>query len=488
MAHLAGIGYTETGVCQRLGLSDLTELLWRALPIYRAEKLAVRDPLAAAIDLFWLQGRIPPDEFHQLFDKSEQELLVRAGLLSINEQGYACARASLFPVGENLIFSDHAWPLLPHPGCLNVPSDQVMFIGTDSRWLARSTVRQPIDAALDLCTGSGIHALLAAQHSKRVVAVDINPRAADCAQFNSQALGASHVKVIVGDLYEPIGSERFNLITANPPFVPSPVEWLRYRDGGRSGEEVQRRIIAGLPKHLAPGGMAQIITELGERKNESLADRLREWLGDAPMDIYILRLREHSATRYAIGHAGTANGNENFETFLNSVRDWADNLKAQGYTRIVSVLLAFQWSDSTTNSPWTRTEESQPPSKLAGHEISAAFFAERLIRKNNFPELLMRSQVRRSGPIGLLEAHALGTNLPLTTQAKRLGQQFSILHDLNSLERQVLLLIEKPIMVSELISIASGLGLDQETVLTAITSLLRRQLVHWRVAGQAERG
>jgi hypothetical protein len=120
-----------------------------------------------------------------LFAASERDLFVRAGLLAIDDTGLARARASLFPVGDRLIFSDHAWPELPHPGYATVPHDQVMFVGLDSRHLARCTTRRPFRAALDLCTGSGIHALLASTHAKQVLAVDINPRAARCTRFNA---------------------------------------------------------------------------------------------------------------------------------------------------------------------------------------------------------------------------------------------------------------------------------------------------------------
>ncbi len=355
-----------------------------------------------------------------------------------------------------------------------------MFVGTDSRWLARATVRRPVKAALDLCTGSGVHALLAAAHSQRVVAVDINPRAARCTRFNTQASGASNIEVVAGDLYEPVGEERFDLITANPPFVPSPVNSLQFRDGGRSGEEVQRRIIAGLPHHLAPGGTAQIVTEFGERGDEPLADRLRDWLGGAPMDIYILRLHEHSAASYAIGHA---DGNDTFEAFLGSVHDWAGNLRTQGYTRIVSVLLAFQWSDPASGSPWTRSEESQPPHSKAGAEVEGAFFAERVVRKADFCQMLERSRVRRAGPIGLLESRVLGGELRAKTQVQLLGRTLPILHRLNPVEREVLLLIEEPRAVPELLVLARGVNLDKEAVFTAVGSLLRRGLVLLTSAG-----
>jgi hypothetical protein len=50
------------------------------------------------------------------------------------------------------------------------------------------------------------------------------------------------------------------------------VDSIGFRDGGHSGEDVLRRIVVGLPHHLAPGGITQIFTELGERQDETLSD------------------------------------------------------------------------------------------------------------------------------------------------------------------------------------------------------------------------
>ena len=188
-------------------------------------------------------------------------------------------------------FRIHVWHKLPHPGYATVPRDQVMFVGSDSRWLARATVRRPARAALDLCTGSGIQALLATPHSERVLAVDINHRAARSARFNATISGATNFEVAEGNLFEQASAtDRFDLITANPPFVSSPVDVLMFRDGGPSGEAILERIVQGLPLHLAAGGIAQIVTELGEREGEPIVQRVRQWLDGAPMDIHILRL------------------------------------------------------------------------------------------------------------------------------------------------------------------------------------------------------
>ncbi len=474
LSRLAQTGFDEKQICKRLGLVDLADLRWRAIPIYRGDQLAIRDPLASAIDLFLLQAGLPQAELDQLFIRSDQAALVRAGLLLTDEAGLTRARASLFPVDHRLVFSDHAWPLLSHPGCPSVPDDQVMSIGTDSRWLARATVRRSVGAALDLCTGSGVHALLAAAHAKRVVAVDINPRAARCARFNSLASGTSNLEVLAGDLFEPVGSERFDLITANPPFVPSPRDSLTFREGGRSGEEVQRRIIAGLPRHLASGGTAHIVTELGERGDEPLDDRLREWLGGAPMDIYILRLRVHSAANYAMGHADGVGSSENF---LNSVQAWAENLSAQGYTRMVSVLLTFQWSDATAGRPWTRSDSPQSLHATAGPEVAAALAAEGLVRRPDFRDLLARSRLRRAGPMVLQETRVLGHDVPRTVQAELLGRSLPIQHRLDSVERAVLAWLEKPMLFSEVLVMAQGFQPGREAVVTAIGSLIRRGLV-----------
>ena len=473
VSKLADAGYSESFVRERLGLEDLADLQWRAVPIYRSERLADRDTLALAIDLFLLQGALTANELDRLFGASERDVLTRTGLLAIDEIGVARARASLFPVGDLLIFSDHAWPGLPHPGYATLPYDQVMAVGLDSRVLARCTTRRPFRAALDICTGSGIQALLASVHTDQVLAVDISPRAVRCTRFNAQTGGLTNLEVVVGDLFEAVRGECFDLITANPPFVPSPLDNLRFRDGGRSGEDVQKRIVAGLPQHLAPGGIAQIVTELGEREDEPLVHRLREWLGGAPMDIHILRLGEYTAMKYAIGHAK----GDDYQTFLESIDEWACNLRAQGYIRIVSLIISFQWSDTTTGPPWDRVDQSPPPRRGAGAEIDAAFLAERLTRRPDWQQVLGQNWLCRAGPTALLDARVLGSDLPPKAKATLLGQALKIEHQLDRVERAVLNRMGRRICLPDLIRLLRDLDVKEPTVIAAVRSLLRRRLI-----------
>ncbi|HEX8908912.1 MAG TPA: peptide chain release factor N(5)-glutamine methyltransferase, partial [Anaeromyxobacteraceae bacterium] len=78
-------------------------------------------------------------------------------------------------------------------------------------------------ALLDLCTGTGCVAISAklARPSARVTAVDLSPEALALARENAARLGAE-VALLAGDLYAPVPEgERFDVVTANPPYVPT---------------------------------------------------------------------------------------------------------------------------------------------------------------------------------------------------------------------------------------------------------------------------
>lgn len=474
VSKIACTGYSETSVRERLGLQDLSDLNWRALPIYRKERLTTHDSLDLAIELFLLQGALATNELDRLLPASDREILVRSGLLDVDATGLARARASLFPSGDCLIFSDHAWPELSHPKYSHIPYNQVMFVGKDSRHLARCTVRRPIRSALDLCTGSGIQALLAAAHSERVLAVDVNQRAIRCTQFNAHALGLNNLRAIAGDLFEHTGGELFDLITANPPFVPSPLNTLEYRDGGRSGEEIQERIVEGLPHHLAPGGIAQMVTELGEREGEPLVRRLREWLRGAPMDIHVLCMRYHAAQTYAVGHASKG---LDYNEFLDSVNAWSANLRTQGYARVVSMIVSFKWSDPACGQPWECVEDASPPNQPANAEIEAAFLAQCMSRRTDLRERLAGSYLRRTGSVALFDARVLGGDVRWVTKATLLGRGLTVEHQIDPIQREILIRTERRVGVSELLRILGELKIDEASVLDAITLLLREQLV-----------
>lgn len=139
----------------------------------------------------------------------------------------------------------------------------------DTRLLASAFVEQGLHRAgdvLDVGTGTGAVALAAAAAATgcRVTAVDISRQAVWTARLNS-AWRRRGLCVLRGDLLEPVAGRTFDVVLANPPYVPSPQEEVPIRgrarawDAGTDGRLVLDRLCAQVPKHLNPGGTLLVV-------------------------------------------------------------------------------------------------------------------------------------------------------------------------------------------------------------------------------------
>jgi release factor glutamine methyltransferase len=127
---------------------------------------------------------------------------------------------------------------------------------------------------LDLCTGCGAIALALAANlpDAEIWAADLSPQALQYAQDNARSLNlADKIHFLQGDLWQPLRGLRFDIITANPPYV-SAGEWRELAQevkgyepqtallGGNDGLDVIRAIIAEAAGYLRGGLLA---VELG---------------------------------------------------------------------------------------------------------------------------------------------------------------------------------------------------------------------------------
>ena len=155
--------------------------------------------------------------------------------------------------------------------------------------------------ALDLGTGSGICAIFAARRGFRVTAVDLNPEAVRCARVNVLLNRLDErVEVLQGDLFEPLGGRRFDLIFFNPPFYRGEPKSLF--DMAWRATDVFERFAGGLDNALALGGRALILLSTdGDAKGMLAAlDRnafrvnaaLRRNYGNEIMTIYAVERQE----------------------------------------------------------------------------------------------------------------------------------------------------------------------------------------------------
>jgi release factor glutamine methyltransferase len=138
--------------------------------------------------------------------------------------------------------------------------------------------------ALDLCTGSGCVAISLARErpTSQVVGADISLDALAVARENALRLGAYNVAFCDGDLFEAIDpSHRFDLVTANPPYVVSnEIDSLQPEiccheprvalDGGEDGLDIVRRIVRSASAHLARAGVLAV--EVGAGSAPAVAE------------------------------------------------------------------------------------------------------------------------------------------------------------------------------------------------------------------------
>ena len=161
--------------------------------------------------------------------------------------------------------------LITVPGVFRPRSDSIML----AELIAQRA--RPRSAALDPFTGSGVLAIAAARAGTQTTAVDLSRRAVACAALNARRAGV-RIRTIRGDMFEPVRGQRFDLIVANPPYLPGngdgPVRGAaRAWEGGHDGRRLIDRLCAEAPDHLTRFGELLLIhsSVCGERET---VDRL----------------------------------------------------------------------------------------------------------------------------------------------------------------------------------------------------------------------
>jgi hypothetical protein len=134
-----------------------------------------------------------------------------------------------------------------------------IYMGSDSYEIARALPYGRAAASmLDLCTGSGLQAICYAPCARRVTAVDLHPRAVEAARFNAALNGLDTIRVLQGDLYQPVHGETFELIVSSCPCiaVPAGAHFPMFGNGGEDGLEILGPMLDQLSQYLAPDGKA----------------------------------------------------------------------------------------------------------------------------------------------------------------------------------------------------------------------------------------
>jgi hypothetical protein len=247
-------GYQSAGLRALLGVSG-TDIPYTAADLVTYERRIAGAPssLATVSAVFCLGWAQPADQLVAAMGRLSVDTLITSGAL-VEADGEFRATVRILPHGDLLLSSDRR----PNPGEEAGPL-HVTGINAPATLLASLTVRASIARALDLGTGNGIQALLAASHAESVVATDVNPRALAFGAFNAALNDVDTIEFRQGSWFEPVAGERFDLVVSNPPYVISPENDLVYRDSGSEPGTLCGRLVHDVTDYLVNGGFSTML-------------------------------------------------------------------------------------------------------------------------------------------------------------------------------------------------------------------------------------
>jgi SAM-dependent methyltransferase len=272
-------GYTYANVCARFGV----ERLFKHKTLSAAELFAhpVEDALDVLIRLFGHGLHLHRSVVERFLSVESRAALFALHLLEADpgapEMDFA--PAVVFPFLDALAMSDRFGT--PSGTPIELFADAVYPALFDNTYnFVTRLPETPCEALLDLGTGNGCAAICQARFARRIWATDISPRAVYFAEFNRRLNGCGNIETAEGDLYEPVRGLTFDRIATQPPYLAAETDKIVYRDGGKDGEQIFRRIVEGLPEFLRPGGTCYALVMGSDREGETFERRIRKWLGD----------------------------------------------------------------------------------------------------------------------------------------------------------------------------------------------------------------
>lgn len=326
-------------------LGEVTDLISREQRIPALHALEGHTSrVALATRLFILGDTLTLNEYEAVLPSLHLDEAIEAGL--ITSESEIRSRIAIRPVtvpdhhgGGTLLIASDLGEIAGH----TPRTDHVMPVGGATTTLDNMTRYQSGQHVLDLGTGCGWHALVAARQGCEVVATDISQRALDFTQLNATLAGVQ-IETRLGSLYEPV-SEQFDVIVSNPPFVITPQEVrdtigaYEYRDGGKPGHALLHDVVTGAQHHLTTGGRAWMlgnweVTTPPDRidMNDAWADIPREWMQGR--DSWVIARDILPPAEYVsmwLGDGGVRSGHD-YET---AMRQWLTDFTTRGVTAIV---------------------------------------------------------------------------------------------------------------------------------------------------------
>ncbi len=367
---LADAGYSQTALAQTMSLSPIhdrqdIELMYRRVKIDNPYNILVR--------LFRLGQDVPKPTVLEMLPEFDIDTLTAIGLLSCQD-GMVRPNAKLTPYHDLLLASDFG-PEIHR----KMSPDHVLGVGAASLTLAGLTVRRKNEKVLDLGTGAGIQAFLAARHAGHVIGTDTNLRALNFAAFNAKLNEMAAIEWRQGSLYEPVADEQFDLIVSNPPFVISPESKFVFRDTNLPGDTISQHVLQGVGPRLNEGGFACVLFNWHHQDDADWASRPLSWISDIGCDCWLLCFKTADPLTYAADWLRTGEG-RNSPDYGQYLDNWMAYYEKMGIGQISAGAIFMRKRSAGTN--WSRTDTIEKGRTVGecGQQVERIFAAEDLLR------------------------------------------------------------------------------------------------------------
>ncbi len=267
---LRSCGYDLANCAERLGVFPrLGVNFWQKMRSSWTPRTG--DPIDNLITLFIDGQQVSADLIATQISSTFVDAALEMRLAEKNG-GLLKSSFSLFPCYGKYIVTDQAEK--------NTAINQVMWLWGESFLLGGFVKRISRRRAIDLGTGSGVHAILASDHCARVVGADVSPRAIAFSNFNAALNDKSNIDFVLSDLLVSIDGT-CDLLVSNVPYAPDTGAKAsdNFWSGGMDGTELLRRVVEALPTRLDEDGTAHINSLFPNPPGTKIKDHFNVWLG-----------------------------------------------------------------------------------------------------------------------------------------------------------------------------------------------------------------
>ena len=391
-------GYTHKKLVQTIAVHSIAERMDLQLTLRRTEEVSALNTL---IRTFVLGYPVAISRLKKALGSKMIEQLRSIGLLK-NKDRKIVSIAKLIPYEDLLILSDFG----PDKAGRSLTQDHVIGVGAASGTLDRLTVRNNVEFALDLGTGTGIQSLLAARHVKRTVGTDTNPRALNFAALSARINGLDNIEFRQGSLFEPVENDRFDLIIANPPFVISPESNLTFRDSGLPGDRISEVVIRSAAEKLNEDGNAIILFNWYNQVGQEWGERPEQWLANNNCDSLILHFETRGPEIYASEWLRPLEG-QNSEGYRKKLDKWLSYYDEMKIDSISAGAVILKRKSGDKN--WIRKDTISNPRHInpCGKQIDRIFSTENLLRNLSSEKDLLELKIAAVPDLQLEHIHEL---------------------------------------------------------------------------------